>query len=225
VPASQATPQSCNQVYVFGQCTAPQGCSSNQYWNGLGCSCATGYYMVNGQCMAVQNTISCPPNSVFNGVNCQCMSGYFPSVPGACLSCPGGTYWNGAQCMRGSGNQCLNGCVWNPLQGNCLLQNNCGSNQYWNGVSCRCSQGTYFINGGCSKCPLNTLFDGFKCSPIIKESNCRDSYSFWNGNRCVCIPGYWEINGGMCVMCPDGTSWDGRYCKQRGGKPIPITTC
>jgi hypothetical protein len=203
MPAVVQTPVStCNQLYVFGQCMAPQTCSKTQYWNGQGCSCMTGYYMMNSQCTTVQNTITCPPNSVFNGVNCQCMSGYFPTSPGACLGCPAGTYWNGAQCIHGGGSQCLNGCTWDPIQGNCLLQSSCGPNQYWNGITCRCVQGTFFINGGCSSCPSGTVFDGLKCSPLGVGMRCKDSYSFWNGDSCVCIPGYWKIEGEMCVGCP-----------------------
>jgi hypothetical protein len=59
----------------------------------------------------------------------------------------------------------------------------------------------------------------------VPSRQCKDPYSFFNGNACVCIPGYWQLTDGRCITCPLNTAWDGTCCKQRGGQPIPLTTC
>lgn len=216
----------CKDIYVFGQCSTPSKCPADQFWTGLTCSCYNGYYRVNNKCVPVNNAINCPPNSNFNGVNCQCGSGYFPNSPNACDSCPPGTYWNGVRCVRGgNGNNCEEGCDWDPIKGNCYRRNTCKANEYWDGASCRCNQGFFLIQGKCDRCPANTVFDGYRCSPGLPNKQCKDPYSFFNGNICVCIPGYWQLSDGRCITCPLGTTWDGTCCKQNSGQPIPLTTC
>jgi hypothetical protein len=67
---------------------------------------------------------------------------------------------------------------------------------------CVCNQGSHQINGKCSKCPQNTLFDGHYCSPINSYNSitCDSNQILVNG-QCVCRAGWNKIHG-KCYQCP-----------------------
>ena len=84
------------------QCVA---CSGGQtFVTGLGCTCTTGLYLINGVCGSCPSntvynstlqscSITCGANSIFSGSTCVCYSGYY-NISGVCQMCPAGTAYN-----------------------------------------------------------------------------------------------------------------------------------
>ncbi len=84
---------------------------------------------------------------------------------------------------------------------------------------CVCADSYHQINGKCSRCPQNTMFDGQYCGPIssVAQISCNSNEVLVNG-KCVCREGWFNIQG-KCYACPDNTFWNGAYCQST----IPTT--
>ena len=63
--------------YINSRCVKVPTCGENSYFDGVACTCNTGYTLVNGACTVVAIFIpDCPANSYFNGVSCTCNTGF-----------------------------------------------------------------------------------------------------------------------------------------------------
>jgi hypothetical protein len=109
---------------------------------------------------------------------------------------------------------CQLGYTYDSVKKYCVPKGiNCGANSEWNGMMCVCNTNCHYINGKCSSCPENTMFDGQYCSPIFTNDpvTCGSNEVLVNG-KCTCREGWYNIDG-KCLRCPDKTEWNGSYCK------------
>lgn len=145
---------SCSNGKVWNislvQCICPFGtywngntcisCPTGQIYTSNGCSCLTGYFLVDGTCYSLQQ-IYCQlvPNSQWDGVSCVCNPG-FQAI--------------GINCVC---NGLIVGSTCNP----CF---NLPNSQYLNG-SCQCLQGFYMLQGQCQIIPNPTNKPLVSCNP------------------------------------------------------------
>ena len=180
ISASSCTSNS--GVVVGNQCVK---CGINQVFQaGIGCVCASGYYMINGGCGTCsqgaiyvpvsQSCLSCGNNAgPFNGA-CACNTGFY-NISGSCQSCSAGT-------------------TYSALLLNCVSV--CSGGQQWTNGACTCPGNTYLISSSCGTCPVGYSYNSATstCSQICTLAN----QVYING-QCNCAQGYALISGG-CTL-------------------------
>lgn len=186
-----------------GTSTVSQCSQPNQYYNGQQCVCASGYFMLNGNCT------SCPANSQWNGQFCACNQG-FTQRDGSCVST------QISSCPENSINNGLGVCIC--TQPNYQLINNtcqpisCPTSQRWNGTACVCPD-NFVTNpsGSCTpRCANGSLWlaNNQSCLVICGINSAFDAVQ----QRCVCIPGFGVGVGGVCQQCSNNHYVLNGYC-------------
>lgn len=192
-------------------------CPSNSYFNGVSCTCNSGYYQ-----SAINACAPCAAGTTWDGTQCastpSCANGYvLNTVSGQCEpsapSCGANAIWNGATCccaanyslINGQCQQCPAGTTFDGTQcsKNAIVNVpvSCPSNQIYVGGACVCSAGFYNINGQCLACPANTQWNGKFCVCGDSDSSkwCfGQPYSVYSNGGCSCQSGY-ILNNGLCT--------------------------
>lgn len=251
-----------NSVYdtSLGSCVCIAGFGLN---NGQCAVCPNNYFIANGYC------VTCPVNSFLNKTsnNCVCEQGFYTNQFGICTKKCGtnevfDTSSNQCICLQGLGRingactVCPGGTALSP-DGSC---SNCGKNEQLVGGKCMCKDGFaynsakvcslcsdlpngFLINGICSVCPNNLIYNGNNgCAcpqgRILQGSICvsqcqADELLDANGNcytcgsnqfisngKCVCTKGYTLNSCGICVL----SCSSGQFVFQGGCATCPLNT-
>jgi proprotein convertase subtilisin/kexin type 5 len=245
-------------VYVCGQnslySTAASACVCNPGFgllNNVCQQCPLNYFISNNYC------VTCPLNAAYNSAtkNCECASGFFTNqfglctrkcgtnevydssiqdcncikglgrINGACQVCPAGSTpaADGSGCSNCKANEVL-------VNGQCLCQQGYAFNSGRVCTICSNIPNGFLVNGICSVCPGNTIYDGVsKCrcpagktaqgSRCISQcqadellddkGNCYTcgSNQVIFGGKCVCASGYSLNDCGVCTLGCSGNQF------------------
>jgi hypothetical protein len=245
-------------VYVCGQnslySTAASACVCNPGFgllNNVCQQCPLNYFISNNYC------VTCPLNAAYNSAtkNCECASGFFTNqfglctrkcgtnevydasiqdcncikglgrINGACQVCPAGSTptADGSGCSNCKANEVL-------VNGQCLCQQGYAFNAARVCTLCSSIPNGFLVNGICSVCPGNTVYDGAsKCrcpagktaqgSRCISQcqadellddkGNCYTcgSNQVISAGKCVCASGYTLNDCGVCTLGCSGNQF------------------
>ena len=182
---------------------APSPCGPNQNFVNQRCICQVGFNLVGGQCIQCADgqffdaslkicRIPCAANEVYN-VNfdrCDCARNTF-NISGACTTCPGNTTYDPIQLQC----RCPDGYT---NRGNfCVI--GCGINEILSNGKCCCITGYYPVEGVCSQCEWNEVYD--QGLGICRVPCDADRIYDISTRQCVCLPQYFEMHDGLCKKC------------------------